>query len=157
MSYTGIYSPLHPLDVPATDLQREPGAVTPAVKIHDPDGLREHVPDCNTDMHTKTLTDDSEYPGRTWEYLEGFQTWEFDHFNIERLAIPGDDAIDFWTGVSEYTEPFQFVATTGGWPHALDIATSPRPVDVGYHVVCHSGDLWTRELRAERCQPEVSE
>lgn len=89
--------------------------------------------------------------------LEGFKTWDFDEFNIERLAIPSDDAVDFWSGVSEYTEPFQFFTAyfDGGYPHALDIIASERETDVAYHVLCRDGEIWVTELTAKRGEREV--
>jgi len=157
MSYTAIYTPLHELRTPPSDFTKKPGAVTPGVRIFDPDGLREFVPDWSTDMHTHEFTEEEEYPGRTWEYLEGFKTWDFDEFNIERLAIPGDDAVDFWSGVSEYTEPFQFFTAyyDGGYPHALDIIASSREKEVAYHVLCRDGEIWVNELTAQRGEREV--
>jgi len=157
MSYTGIYTPLHPLDVPPSEFTKEPGAVTPGARVVDPEGLREHVPDWSTDMHTHERTEKDAYPGRTWEILEGFKTWEYDRFNIERLAIPGEEAVDFWAGLSEYTEPFQFFATTNGYPHALNIVTSRTETDVGYHVVCWHGEIWVHSVGAERAERELVE
>ena len=157
MSYTAIYTPLHPLNMGPSDFTKTPGAVTPGVKILDPDGLREFVPDWDTDMHTHTTTLDGEYPQQTWEYLEGFKTWDFDEFNIERLAIPSDDAVEFWAGVSKFTEPFQFFCAyhDGGYPHALDIATSNRETPIAYHVTCRDSEIWVHEVAANRTEREL--
>lgn len=157
MSYTAIYTPLHPLDTPPAEMQKTGTGVTPGVRILDPDGIDEFVPDWDTDMHTHEATDRDEYPGRTWEYLEGFRTWDYDEFNIERLAIPSDDAVDFWAGLSTYTEPFQFFTAyhDGGYPHALDIVTGRSEKPIAYHVVCRYGDIWVREVEATTTEPEL--
>lgn len=151
MSYTAIYTPLHSLRTPPSEIQRTPGAVTPGVRIYDPEGLREFVPDWDTDMHTNEFTQKDEYPGRTWERLEGFKTWDFDEFNIERLAIPSDDAVEFWAQLSTFTEPFQFFTAyyDGGYPHVLDVVTESGEQQVAYHVTCYDGDIWVREVTVQ--------
>lgn len=157
MSYTAIYTPLHNLETPASEFTKRPGAVTPGAKILDPEGLREFLPDWDTEMHTHTTTLKNEYPGQTWEYLEGFKTWDFDEFNIERLAIPSDDAAEFWSGVSRFTEPFQFFCAyyDGGYPHALDIATASREKPVAYHVTCWDGEIWVHGVGATRVERDL--
>lgn len=153
MSYTAIYTPLHDIRTDPSEFTKEPGAVMPGAKILDPDGLREFVPDWDTDMHTHTTTYGDDYPRQEWEFLEGFKTWDFDNFNIERLAIPSDDAVDFWAGVSEYTDPFQFFTSYygGGYPHALDIVTADEK-PIAYHVVCRNGEIWVHEVGAQRTE-----
>jgi len=155
MSYTAIYTPLHGLRTEPSDFIKQPGAVTPGAKILDPEGLREFVPDWDTDMHTHTTTVGEQYPRKKWEFLEGFKTWDFDQFNIERLAIPSDDAVDFWASVSEYTDPFQFFTSyhAGSYPHALDIVTADEQ-PVAYHVICLNGSVWVNEIGARRTERE---
>jgi len=157
VSYTAIYTPLHDLESYPTDFAKRPGAVTPGAKILDPDGLREFVPDWDTEMHTHTTTLKDEYPGQTWEFLEGFKTWDFDEFNIERLAIPSDDAVEFWAGVSRFTDPFQFFCAyyDGHYPHALDIVTTSGEQPVAYHVTCWDGEIWVHEVGAKRLSRDL--
>lgn len=155
MSYTAIYTPLHDLRRPASEFTKKPGAVTPGVKVLDPEGLQDHIPDWSTDMHTHETTVEGDYPRQTWQFLEGFKTWDMDQFNIERLAIPSDDAVEFWAGVSKHTEPFQFftAAYDGGYPHALDIVTRDEQL-IAYHVICWGGDIWVCEIGACRTERE---
>jgi hypothetical protein len=152
MSYTAIYSPLHPLDTRATDMHWKPRSVTPGAKILDLDGLEAAIPDWDTEMHTHENTLCATYPAQSWRYLEGFKTWDFDRFNIERLAIPSDDAVRFWAEISCYTEPFQFFAAPvdGGWPHVLNIVTASDEHPATYHVTCFDGSVWVQELTARR-------
>lgn len=157
MSYTAIYTPLHSLRTPPSKFTKTPGAVTPGAKVLDPEGLRDFVPDWDTEMHTHETTLDDGYPRQSWEFLEGFKTWDFDKFNIERLAIPGDEAVDFWSGVSEFTEPFQFYTAyyDGGFPHALDIVATDNEYEVAYHVLCRDGEIWVNELAVQRTEREL--
>lgn len=161
MSFTAIYTPLYPLEYDASDISPKPGATTPGAKILNPDGLDDAVPDWSTEMVTKERTDRSEYPAQQWESLVGFRTWgeEGDRLNIERLGFYYciDDAIGFWSDVSEHTEPFQFLTSPfdGGWLHALDIATLDGSETAAMHVVCHSGDIWMVEIPVSPGRSEV--
>lgn len=150
MSFTAIYTPLYPLDREAADISPRPHTVGCGVRITDPDGLEEYLPDWGTDMVTNEFTDSREYPAQQWKRLEGFKTWDRDEFNIEREGFYYDreKATDFWSGLSEYTEPFQFMTSPfdGGWLHAMDVATLDGQEIAAMHVVCHSGDIWMHEI-----------
>lgn len=160
MSFTAVYTPLYPLTREPSEMNWRSHAVGCGVKILDPDGLDDHLPDWDTDMVTNEFTDTREYPSPQWERLEGFKTWDGDEFNIERLGFYYDreDAIEFWGGVSEYTEPFQFFTSPfdGGWLHALDILTLDGRETGAMHVVCHSGDLWLHEIPVTNGEREVT-
>lgn len=151
MSFTAIYSPLYTLHTEPSNMNWRSHAVGCGVRILDPDGIEGVLPDgSDTDLITDEYTDTREYPAKQWTMLEGFKTYDIDEFNIERLGFyyGRPDAIEFWSEVSEYTEPFQFFTSPfdGGWLHALDIVTLDGEETGAMHVVCHSGDVWMHEI-----------
>jgi hypothetical protein len=161
VSFTAVYTPLYPLDVPAETMSWTPTSVGGAVKITDPEGLDEHVPDWDTEMDTDEYTDRGEYPASTWERLGGFKTWDaYDYYNIERLGFyyNREKAVNFWGGISKYTEPFQFFTSPyeNDWPHVLDVVTQGEDLTT-MHVVCHSGDVWMHEFDTAPSERRVVE
>jgi hypothetical protein len=157
MSFTAVYTPLYPVATDTTQMQWSRNAYGAGVRITDPDGLDEHVPDWDTTMDTREVVDRDEYPGSEWTYLLGFTTWGddeddgADYHNIERLGFyyNREEAAEFWAGVSEYTEAFQFYTSPfeWGWPHALDLVKSENPVAM--LVQCDDGEVSMWEFAVE--------
>lgn len=103
MSYVSKYTSLRKID---EDMGYCP-------RINDLEGLKEFLKKYNDSFikHMVTVEPSNTYP--KYEHLLGFKSYDHDDYNIDNIGYDYDkkEFLDFWLGISKFTEPFYFYTT----------------------------------------------